>query len=107
MLLEFSLFSPKAYNDKITPIIMSIHSAYSIPGVAMNTFSPLQLHCVVFMYSPQGGWTALMWGAYKGHTDVARMLMDKGANPNITGQVLRRTHHNNSSIGICFPLFQH
>uniref|UniRef100_H3C709 Kinase D interacting substrate 220 n=1 Tax=Tetraodon nigroviridis TaxID=99883 RepID=H3C709_TETNG len=32
-----------------------------------------------------GGWT-LMWAAYKGRTDVADLLLDKGANPNITGQ---------------------
>lgn len=29
-----------------------------------------------------------MWAAYKGRTDVARLLLEKGANPNITGQVL-------------------
>lgn len=37
--------------------------------------------------STQGGWTALMWAAYKGCTDVADLLLEKGANPNITGQV--------------------
>lgn len=30
-----------------------------------------------------------MWAAYKGRTDVAHLLLEKGANPNITGQVLR------------------
>lgn len=40
----------------------------------------------------QGGWTALMWAAYKGCTDVAELLLDKGANPNITGQVRRKLH---------------
>lgn len=30
-----------------------------------------------------------MWAAYKGCTDVAELLLDKGANPNITGQVRR------------------
>lgn len=30
-----------------------------------------------------------MWAAYKGRTDVADLLLEKGANPNITGQVLR------------------
>lgn len=30
-----------------------------------------------------------MWAAYKGRTDVAQMLLEKGANPNITGQVLK------------------
>ncbi|XP_041043551.1 kinase D-interacting substrate of 220 kDa-like isoform X1 [Carcharodon carcharias] len=33
-----------------------------------------------------GGWTALMWAAYKGHTEISRLLLEKGANPNITGQ---------------------
>ena len=32
-----------------------------------------------------------MWAAYKGRTPVAQMLLDKGANPNITGQVLDLT----------------
>lgn len=42
------------------------------------------------VYVPtQGGWTALMWAAYKGRTDVADLLLEKGANPNITGQVRR------------------
>lgn len=33
-----------------------------------------------------------MWAAYKGCTDVAELLLDKGANPNITGQVRRELH---------------
>lgn len=41
------------------------------------------------MFPAQGGWTALMWAAYKGRTDVAQLLLEKGANPNITGQVQR------------------
>ncbi|XP_030912338.1 kinase D-interacting substrate of 220 kDa isoform X4 [Geospiza fortis] len=32
-----------------------------------------------------GGWTALMWASYKGRTEVAKLLLEKGANPNITG----------------------
>ena len=32
-----------------------------------------------------------MWAAYKGRTPVAQMLLEKGANPNITGQVLDLT----------------
>lgn len=39
----------------------------------------------------QGGWSALMWAAYKGRVEVTRLLLEKGANPNITGQV-RRMH---------------
>lgn len=35
----------------------------------------------------QGGWSALMWAAYKGRVEVAHLLLEKGANPNITGQV--------------------
>lgn len=58
------------------------------------------------MYPTQGGWTALMWAAYKGRTDVAQLLLEKGANPNITGQVLRLDissyfPHNKSIISIC------
>lgn len=30
-----------------------------------------------------------MWAAYKGRVEVARLLLEKGANPNITGQVHR------------------
>lgn len=50
---------------------------------------------------PQGGWTALMWAAYKGCTDVADLLLEKGANPNITGQVLRILPHT----PLCQPPF--
>lgn len=28
-----------------------------------------------------------MWAAYKGRVEVAGLLLEKGANPNITGQV--------------------
>lgn len=47
------------------------------------------LSIVVCVFPAQGGWTALMWAAYKGCTDVAQLLLEKGANPNITGQVMR------------------
>lgn len=62
----------------------------------MNTFSLLSYPhtsfielCVLCIFPTQGGWTALMWAAYKGCTDVAQLFLEKGANPNITGQVLR------------------
>lgn len=32
-----------------------------------------------------------MWAAYKNRTDVVQLLLEKGANPNITGQVLSLT----------------
>lgn len=54
----------------------------------LNTFSA-NLNSVLCIYPTQGGWTAVMWAAYKGRTDVAQLLLEKGANPNITGQVLR------------------
>jgi len=28
-----------------------------------------------------------MWASYKGRTEVAKLLLEKGANPNITGMV--------------------
>lgn len=53
----------------------------------------------------QGGWTALMWAAYKGRTDVAQLLLEKGANPNITGQVLRLIFftfpHSKKHVPLC------
>lgn len=82
----------------------------------MNTFSLLlypntfyiQL-CVLCIFPTQGGWTALMWAAYKGRTDVAQLLLGKGANPNITGQVLRLDTLyvlliplNNRVNGVCY-----
>jgi hypothetical protein len=42
--------------------------------------------CVCF--TVQGGWSALMWASYKGRVEVAQLLLEKGASPNITGQVL-------------------
>lgn len=35
----------------------------------------------------QGGWTALMWAAYKGRVEVTTVLLEQGGNPNTTGQV--------------------
>ena len=35
----------------------------------------------------QGGWTALMWGCYKGRLEVVLELLERGANPNIKGEV--------------------
>ncbi|KAL8172841.1 UNVERIFIED_CONTAM: hypothetical protein K2H54_027298 [Gekko kuhli] len=44
------------------------------------------LNCNVNLeHRDMGGWTALMWACYKGCTDVAELLLEKGANPNITG----------------------
>ena len=47
--------------------------------------------CIKFAYKIcsqlQGGWTALMWGCYKGRTEVVRILLEAGANPNVKGEV--------------------
>ncbi|KAJ6654061.1 hypothetical protein lerEdw1_007487 [Lerista edwardsae] len=44
------------------------------------------LNCNVNLeHRDMGGWTALMWACYKGCTEVAELLLDNGANPNITG----------------------
>ncbi|XP_053141734.1 kinase D-interacting substrate of 220 kDa isoform X3 [Hemicordylus capensis] len=44
------------------------------------------LNCNVNLeHRDMGGWTALMWACYKGCTEVAELLLEKGANPNITG----------------------
>ncbi|XP_064002424.1 kinase D-interacting substrate of 220 kDa isoform X4 [Pogoniulus pusillus] len=42
-------------------------------------------HNVSLEHRDLGGWTALMWASYKGRTEVAKLLLEKGANPNITG----------------------
>ncbi|XP_032651074.1 kinase D-interacting substrate of 220 kDa isoform X4 [Chelonoidis abingdonii] len=45
------------------------------------------LNCNVNLeHRDMGGWTALMWASYKGCTKVAELLLQKGANPNVTGQ---------------------
>ncbi|XP_008178124.1 kinase D-interacting substrate of 220 kDa isoform X3 [Chrysemys picta bellii] len=45
------------------------------------------LNCNVNLeHRDMGGWTALMWASYKGCTKVAELLLEKGANPNVTGQ---------------------
>uniref|UniRef100_A0A672LST3 Kinase D interacting substrate 220 n=1 Tax=Sinocyclocheilus grahami TaxID=75366 RepID=A0A672LST3_SINGR len=41
---------------------------------------------IIIYVCVQGGWSALMWAAYKGRVEVARLLLEKGANPNITRQ---------------------
>ena len=49
----------------------------------------------------QGGWTALMWAAYKGRVDVTELLLEHGANPNTTGQVTyTHTHTHTHSMYI-------
>ena len=35
----------------------------------------------------QGGWTGLMWACYKGRSEVARVLLENGANCNVKGEV--------------------
>uniref|UniRef100_A0A674D940 Kinase D-interacting substrate 220b n=1 Tax=Salmo trutta TaxID=8032 RepID=A0A674D940_SALTR len=44
--------------------------------------------CTVIDVVLQGGWTALMWAAYKGRVEVTEVLLENGANPNTTGQVM-------------------
>ncbi|XP_028578322.1 kinase D-interacting substrate of 220 kDa isoform X3 [Podarcis muralis] len=44
------------------------------------------LNCNVNMeHRDMGGWNALMWACYKGRTEAAELLLERGANPNITG----------------------
>lgn len=33
----------------------------------------------------QGGWTALIWASYCGHTNLANLLLDRGADINAHG----------------------
>jgi len=35
----------------------------------------------------QAGWTALMWTCYKGRYEAATVLLARGANPNVKGEV--------------------
>lgn len=56
-----------------------------------NNFKTKQINLFILYFFAQGGWTALMWAAYKNRTDVVQLLLEKGANPNITGQVLSLT----------------
>lgn len=49
-----------------------------------------------------------MWAAYKNRTEVARLLLEKGANPNITGQVLNLymlTLHSSLHVSLNPSLF--
>uniref|UniRef100_A0A673FHI9 Kinase D-interacting substrate 220a n=1 Tax=Sinocyclocheilus rhinocerous TaxID=307959 RepID=A0A673FHI9_9TELE len=63
-------------------------------GAGMNMFTLPLCRCATLwkrilttvIPKPDGGWSALMWAAYKGRVEVARLLLEKGANPNITGQ---------------------
>lgn len=50
------------------------------------------MYCAVTV--SQGGWTALTWACYKGRVEVAKLLLEHGANPNTTGQV---THKQSAS----------
>ncbi|CAL4067998.1 unnamed protein product [Meganyctiphanes norvegica] len=40
-----------------------------------------------------GGWTALMWASYKGHSNIALQLLGSGSDPNTQGQ-----HHMSSLV---------
>ena len=47
----------------------------------------LNHHHVCHVNENQGGWTALMNASEKGHKDIAKLLMDKGADLNIQDNV--------------------
>lgn len=64
-----------------------------------NLFSCYWNRC--FCAVSQGGWTALTWACYKGRVEVAKLLLEHGANPNTTGQV---TH--TSSDDMCYHTIQ-
>lgn len=43
--------------------------------------------CKKKVLSPQGSWTALTWACYKGKTEIVQELVERGANPNMKGEV--------------------
>jgi ankyrin repeat protein len=43
----------------------------------VNPFNDLKLRCFT---SPQDGWTALMFAAYNGHTDIMLKLFERDVN---------------------------
>lgn len=59
---------------------------------AENGVAKPRVNVCVCVCVSQGGWTALTWAAYKGRVEVAKLLLEHGANPNTTGQVTHRQH---------------
>lgn len=49
----------------------------------------------------QGGWTALMWACYKGRTEVARVLLEHGANCNVKGEVCCKFERYKLNVILC------
>ena len=47
---------------------------------------PVNLHVALTMAAPQAGWTALHEAVYNGHEDVARVLVEAGADANLQDQ---------------------
>ena len=39
----------------------------------------------IYFFSIQGGWSALMWAAYKGKANTVSLLLSKGADVNALG----------------------
>ena len=50
----------------------------------------------------QTGRTPLFWACYRGHSDVAQLLIIKGANMDVTDEV---SYHNKNKLNISCHLF--
>ena len=54
-----------------------------------------------FIYK-QSGHTPLSWACYRGLSDVAQLLIKKGANMDVTDEV---SYHNKNKLNIAYHLF--
>uniref|UniRef100_A0A3Q2U2T1 Kinase D-interacting substrate 220b n=1 Tax=Fundulus heteroclitus TaxID=8078 RepID=A0A3Q2U2T1_FUNHE len=91
---EENLAALKAHLDRFKEVDgrSDVRSARPQPPLSAGLFCPSTsfdwtvLAHVLRSSGLQGGWTALMWAAYKGRVEVTQLLLDNGANPNTTGQ---------------------
>lgn len=45
----------------------------------------MKVKIILFHFTFQGGWTALIWSSYCGYTNLANLLLDRGADINAHG----------------------
>ena len=77
-----TLYGPLHTND--CGLEMYVHSILEYPGVwlVMMSWKPYNVYCIL-----QSGWTPLHCATSSGHVDIAKMLMDKGADINAVDEV--------------------
>ena len=80
----------KHHTNRSTKHFILIYSraVYGAGNGSYSRFSGRERTLVsAYIYISQGGWSALLWAAYRGHSEVVTLLLEAGANADLQAAV--------------------